>query len=58
VHRDSIDLGTLTASAIGAVLGNVFVPGLGGVLGGAALGKMANRYVRESRMAKKRKGYS
>lgn len=53
-HQDKLDLKGLFATAFGGLLGNMVAPGLGGIVAGGVVANVANRYVRENTMAKKK----
>lgn len=54
LHQDEFDLDGVAATALGSVIGNVLVPGIGGIIGGGLAGKVVNDYIKEKNVAKKR----
>lgn len=53
VHKSRISAGEAIAVAAGAVVGNAFLPGVGGVLGGLA-GRKVRAFLKEEAMSKTR----
>lgn len=54
VHEGQVSDGNFVAAAIGALVGNALVPGLGGALLGGASGALARRIYKESRVSEKK----
>lgn len=54
VHEGQVSDGSFAAAALGALVGNALVPGLGGALLGGASGALARRIYKESRVSKKK----
>ena len=53
VHQNQVDGEELAGTALGAIVGNILIPGIGGVIGGGIVGNMASKYRRRNSMAKK-----
>ena len=54
VHKDNFDWHEFSITAASVFLGNFFLPGLGGMIGGGLLGNSAYKYMQENKMAKKK----
>lgn len=53
-HKSHLDTSNIGASFIGAAIGNVISPGIGGAIAGAIFGNIANNYIRDEKIMKKK----
>lgn len=54
VHRSQIDFSTIGSPALGAFVGNLIVPGVGGFVTGAIIGNLANNHFKGISIMKKK----
>lgn len=54
IHEGQVSDGSVTAAAVGALIGHAFLPGLGGALLGGASASLARRIYRENKMSKRK----
>jgi hypothetical protein len=54
IHRSNTDSSEIGASVVGALIGNLVLPGLGGAIGGTIIGNLANKYYKDTNMVKKK----
>ncbi|UUZ65699.1 hypothetical protein LP417_15580 [Polaromonas sp. P1-6] len=54
VHASQLSLGEVLATGAGALIGNVLIPGIGGVIAGGWAGRSIRNLFKENDMAKKR----
>lgn len=54
IHQNHVDGEELVGTALGAFVGNLLIPGIGGVIGGGIVGNMAHKYRRSNKMSKKK----
>ena len=53
-HRSNIDIHKMSFPIIGAVIGNLILPGVGGLIAGASLGGITNKYFKGAFNMKKK----
>lgn len=54
VHKNHIDFAAVVRTITGAALGNIIVPGFGGIIAGGALGNIYDQHYKETSIMKKK----